>query len=49
MKRFSYTLKRGGGIIPRPFPKKTNLSIFLDQWSKILFLLYAKFRTIELY
>ena len=49
MKRFSGTPKRVGGIIPRPFPKKSKLSIFLDQWSKVLFLLYAKFRTIEVY
>ena len=38
--------------IPRPFSKKSNLSISLDQYSNVLhslFLLYAKFRTIRLY
>ena len=36
--------------IPRPFLKKSKLSIFLEQYSKvlyILFLLFAKLRTIE--
>ena len=45
----SYT-KCGGKTIPRPFFKKSILSIFLDQYSKslyILFLLFAKLRTIE--
>ena len=42
--------KCGGETIPRPFSKKSKLSIFLDQYSKslyILFLLVAKLRTIE--
>ena len=33
--------------IPRSFPKKLKLSIYLNQWSKVLyglFLIYAKFR-----
>ena len=45
----SYT-KCGGKIIPRPFYKKPKLSISLDQYSKvlyILFLLFAKLMTIE--
>ena len=45
----SYT-KYGGETIPRPFSKKSKLSIYLDQHSKvlyILFLLFAKLRTIE--
>ena len=45
----SYT-KYGGETIPRPFSKKSELSISLDQYSKvlyILFLLIAKLRTIE--
>ena len=45
----SYT-KRGAETIPRPFFKKSKLSISLDQYSKvlyILFLLLAKLSTIE--
>ena len=45
----SYT-KRGAETIPRPFFKKSKLSISLDQYSKvlyILFLLFAKLSTIE--
>ena len=47
----SYT-KCGGETIPSPrlFSKKSKLSISLDQYSKvlyILFLLFAKLRTIE--
>ena len=45
----SYT-KCGGETIPRPFSKKSKLSISLDQYSKvlyILFLLFAKLSTIE--
>ena len=45
----SYT-KCGGETIPRPFSKKSKLSISLDQYSKALynlFLLFAKLRTIE--
>ena len=45
----SYT-KYGGETIPRPFSKKSELSISLDQYSKvlyILFLLIAELRTIE--
>ena len=47
----SYT-KCGGEAISRPFSKKTNLGIFLDQYSKLLcnlFLLYAKLRAVEIY
>ena len=47
----SYT-KCGRETIPRPFFKKSELSIFLDQQSKVLrnlFLLYAKQRTIGRY
>ena len=43
-------IKCGGETILRPFPKKSKLSISLDQYSKvlyILFLLLAKSRTIE--
>ena len=45
----SYT-KCGGKTIPRPFSKKSKLSISLDQSFKvlyILFLLFAKSRTIK--
>ena len=45
----SYT-KCGGETIPRPFSKKSKLSISLDQYSKVsysLFLWYAKLRTIR--
>ena len=45
----SYT-KLGREAIPRPFSKKSKLSVSLDQYSKvlyILFLLFAKLRTIE--
>ena len=41
-----------GETSPRPFYKKSKLSISLDQLSKSLcrlFLLYAKLRTIEIY
>ena len=44
----SYT-KCGGETSPRPFSGNLKLSIFLDQWSKVLyslFLLYPKFRAI---
>ena len=44
--------KLGGETIPRPFSKKSKLSISLDQHSKVLyslFLLYAKLRAIEIY
>ena len=47
----SYT-KCGKETIPRPFLKKSKLSISLNQLPKILyslFLLYAKLRTIQLY
>ena len=40
----------GQETIPRPFSKKSELSIYLDQYSKVLsvlFLLFAKLRTIE--
>ena len=46
----SYT-KCGGEIISRPFLKKSNLSISLDQYFKvldILFTLFAKWRTIKI-
>ena len=42
--------KYGGETIPRPSSKKSKLSISLDQYSKvlyILFLLFAQLRTIE--
>ena len=45
----SYT-KWGGETFPRPFSRKSKLSISLDQHSKVLyiwFLLFAKLRTIE--
>ena len=44
--------KCGGQTIPRPFSKKSRLSISLDQQSKVLrnlFLLYSKQRTTEIY
>ena len=47
----SYT-KSGGETISLPFPKKSKLSISLDQYSKVLytfFLLYTNLRTIEIY
>ena len=46
----SYT-KYGGETIPMPFYKKLKLSISLDQYSKvlyILFLLLGKLRTIKI-
>ena len=42
--------KYGGRTIPRPFFKKLKLTISLDQYSKvlyILFLLFAKLKTIK--
>ena len=45
----SYT-KCGGETIPRPFLKKSKLSMSPDQYSKVLyvlFLLFAKLRTIK--
>ena len=45
----SYT-KCGGETIPRPFLKKSKLSISPDQYSKVLyvlFLLFAKLRAIK--
>ena len=45
----SYT-KCGGETIPRSFSKKSKFSISLDQYSKVLhvlFLLFAKLRTIK--
>ena len=42
----SYT-KCGGETSPRPFSRKSKLSISLDQYSKVL--LNAKLRTIEIY
>ena len=47
----SYT-KYGTETIPRPFTKKSKLSIALDQHCKVLhslFLLNSKLRAIELY
>ena len=38
----SYT-KRGRETIPRPFPKKSKLSISLDQKSKVLYILFELF------
>ena len=35
----SYT-KCGGETIPRPFSKKSNLSMSLDQWFKALYSLF---------
>ena len=52
MKKFienSYT-KCGRETIPRPLSKKSKLSVSLDQYSKILYILFelfAKLRTIE--
>ena len=46
----SYTKCGEGETIPRPFSKKLKLRISLDQYSRvlyILFLLFAKLRTIE--
>ena len=40
----------GGETIPRPFFKKSKLSVSLDQYSKVLYillLLFAKLRTTE--
>ena len=45
----SYT-KCGGETITRPFSKKSKLSLSLDQYSKVLYillLLFAKLRTFE--
>ena len=42
--------KCGRKTIPRPFSKKSKLSISLDQYSEVLhflFYLFAKLRTIE--
>ena len=44
--------KCGGESIPKPFSKKSKLSISLDQYSKVfhgLFLLNAKLRATERY
>ena len=44
--------KCGGETIPRNFSEKTQLSIFLDQLSKVLyslFLLHVKLKTIKIY
>ena len=46
----SYT-KHGGETIPRPFFKKSKLSVYLDQYSKALYiflLLFGKLRAIEI-
>ena len=43
--------KCGVENIPRPFSTKSTLSIYLDQWSKVLcslFLLHAKLRAIKI-
>ena len=45
----SYT-KCGGETITRPFSKKSKLSLSLDQYSKVLYillLLFAKLRSFE--
>ena len=42
--------KCGGETITRPFSKKSKLSLSLDQYSKVLYillLLFAKLRTFE--
>ena len=47
----SYT-KCGGQTIPKPFSKKSKLSISLDQFSKVFyssFLFHAKFRAIVIF
>ena len=47
----SYT-KCDAEAIPRRFSNKSNLSIYLDQWSKVLysmFLLNTKLRAIKIY
>ena len=47
----SYTT-RCGKTIPRPFSRKSKLSISLEQWFKVLYsllLLYAKLGTIQIY
>ena len=46
----SYT-KYGGDTLPRPFSKKSQLSISLDQQSKVLcsLFLYAKLKTIKIH
>ena len=44
-------IKHGEETIPRPFYEKSKLSISVDQYSKvsyILFLLFVKLRTIEI-
>ena len=44
--------KCGGEAIPRPFSKKSKLSIYLDQQPKVsysLLLLHATLRAIKLY
>ena len=44
------SIKCGEEAIPWPFSKKSNLSISLNQWSKVLcslLLLYDKLRAIE--
>ena len=41
-----------GETIPRPFPKNSKLSIFLNQYSKVsysLILMYAKLRAIDIF
>ena len=43
--------KWNGETIPRPLSKKSKLSIYLDQWSKVLnslFILYANLRAMEI-
>ena len=47
----SYT-KCGGVTSPKPFSEKLKLTLFLDQWFKVLYsllLLYDKLRAIEIY
>ena len=42
--------KCAGETIPRPLPKKSKLSIYLDQWREALnslFILYANLRAIK--
>ena len=45
-------IKCGGETIPRPFSKKSKLSISLGHQSKVLyslFLLYSKFRALKIF
>ena len=39
--------KCGGETIPRPYSKKSNLSIALDQWSKVPYSLFVLFSNLR--